>query len=519
MKLKQIAFAVAALSAGFAAQAAGTVNIGGVPHNVVYVSGASAPDNFLADIAEGMMTGVTHYSANNFKAFAGSANGIPGVVNGTKVLFIKRSAGGSAFGVGPVARAQRVATIDVNNCSGGVGTKANPFSCVVVGIDPGEDDYELPTNAGLVPDLGVSDVEPAMFQEPLNTENDTPALTAEETSRLAARPINQLMMGLVATDTVPASTNLSRSVYGAMLNGQIQSWNQVDPSLSGDVVVCRRVEGSGTQTSYNWFFGNFPCSANEGGSIPPARMVDSFGWKFDGDGSEENPYVISPAEGFTVIENSGSGDVRNCLTAANAGTDYKFSAWDPEEQKVNNFVVPFSETGPVKAIGVLSLDSYTRSTPSNGWRFRHLDGAGTYTYDSVNKTLSSSVGATGIAPSKANLIAGKYDFVVELSMQNRTVAVTNEQGDVVPPLAGVQAAVATEFARRAGSPQFTGNFENTGSQVSTPDAFASLPQYWKGLTSGGGAAVDTDGVRFADKYVSKFTRNANTCSPLRYIGN
>ncbi|MBC7207543.1 MAG: hypothetical protein H5U27_13635, partial [Methyloversatilis sp.] len=100
MKLKHIAFAVAAMSAGFAAQAAGTVNIGGVAHNVVYLSGASAPDNFLADIAEGMMTGVTHYTASNYKAFAGSANGIPGIANGTKVLFIKRSAGGSAMGVG-----------------------------------------------------------------------------------------------------------------------------------------------------------------------------------------------------------------------------------------------------------------------------------------------------------------------------------------------------------------------------------------------------------------------------------
>ena len=57
MQLKKIAFAVAAMATGFAAQAAGTVSIGGVPHNVVYLSGASAPDNFLADIAEGMMTG------------------------------------------------------------------------------------------------------------------------------------------------------------------------------------------------------------------------------------------------------------------------------------------------------------------------------------------------------------------------------------------------------------------------------------------------------------------------------
>jgi hypothetical protein len=515
MKLKQIALAVATMAVGFAANAAGTVNIAGVPHSVVYLAGASAPDTFLADIAEGMMTGVTFYSASNYKAFAGSANGIAGIANGTKVLFIKRSAGGSAMGVGPVARGQRVKTIDVNNCSAGVGTKANPYICAIVGADPGEDGAELVTNAGLVPDMGVSDVEPAMFQEPLNTENDTAALNASETARLTAVPVNQQLMGLVATDNVPASTHLSRSVYGALLNGQITTWDQVDPSLSGDVAVCRRVEGSGTQTSYNWFFGNFPCSGNEGGSIPPARMTDSYGWKADGAGTDDEPYIIDTSAGYTVIENSGSGDVRSCLTAANAGTDYTFKTWDPEEQKVNTFKATFSN-GPMKAVGILSLDSYTKTS---GFSFRHLDGAGTYTYDAGTKTLSSSAGATGVAPSKANMIAGKYDFVVELSMQTRNAAVTNEQGDNVGAVSGLQAAFASEFQKRAGSPQFTGNFENAGTQVSTPEAFASLPQLFAGLTNGGGSDTNGSNVRYADLYVSKFSRNANTCSPMRYIGN
>lgn len=514
MKLKHLAFAVATLAAGYT-QAA-TVTIGGVSHQVVYLSGATAPDNFLADIAEGMMTGVTFYQASNYKAFAGSANGIPNVANGTKILFIKRSAGGSAWGVGPVARAQRVKTIDVNNCTSGAGTKAAPFNCAITGVDPGETGHELSSNAGLVPDFGVSDVEPAMFQEPYNTENDAAALSASEIARLAVVPVNQIMMGLAATNTVPASTYLSRSTYGAMLNFQITNWGQVSSAFSDTdpVVVCRRVEGSGTQTSYNAFFGNFPCAANELGSVAPARMSDSAGWKFDGDGSAATPYVIDPAQGYTVVENSSSGNVRSCLKAANDGTDYAFSSWDSEEGKVNNFVVKFSNVGPMKAIGVVSLDSYT-SAASNKFSFRHLDGAGTY--DPITKT--SSAGATGVAPSKANLIAGKYDFVVELSIQSRNVAVSNEQGDNVAAIAGVQANFATEFAKRAGSPKFTGNFENTGVQVSTPEAFASLPQYFAGLTDGVGNSSNGSGVRYADLYVSKFSRKANTCSPLQYVGN
>lgn len=518
MQLKKIAFAVAAMATGFAAQAAGTVSIGGVPHNVVYLSGASAPDNFLADIAEGMMTGVTHYSASNYKAFAGSANGIPGVTNGTKVLFIKRSAGGSAFGVGPVARAQRVKTIDVTNCTSGAGTKASPFVCAITGADPGEANHALAANAGLVPDFGISDVEPAMFQGPLNTENDTDPLSGDEVARLTVQPVNQLMMGLAATNTLPASTHLSRAVYGAMLNGQVQTWDQVDPSLDGDVVVCRRSEGSGTQTSYNWFFGNFPCSTNESGSVAPARMSDSYGYKVSGSGTTADPYIIDASAGYTVIENASSGNVRSCLQAANDGTNYTFTTWDSEEQKNNTFRVNFAESGPKKAIGVVSLDSYTNAAGAK-FSFRHLDGAGSYNYDSVTKTFSSSAGATGVAPSKANLLAGKYDFVVEISAQSRAQAVTNEQGDTVAPIAGLTKAVADEFVKRAGSPKFTGNFENTGTQVSTPEAFASLPQYYAGLTNAAGAATNAAGKRFADLYVSKYTRNANTCSPLQYVGN
>ena len=124
-----------------------------------------------------------------------------------------------------------------------------------------------------------------------------------------------------------------------------------------------------------------------------------------------------------------------------------------------------------------------------------------------------------MAPSKSNLINGKYDFVVEVSMQGRQVQVTNEQGDVIPAIAGVEKAFFDEFVRRAGSPQFTGNFENSGTQVSTPNAFSSLPQYFTGLTNGGGSATDSNGVRFADLYVSRFSRSANTCAPLKHLGN
>jgi hypothetical protein len=515
MKLKQIAFAVAAMASAFAAQA-DTVVVNGQPHEVVYLSGASAPDNFLADIAEGLLSNITYFaSGSNYRAYAGTAvNGIVGIEPGTRILFIKRSVGGSAFGVNPVARAQRIKTIDVTQTTGGAGTKASPYVATIVGADPGEANHGDAGNVGRVPDFGVSDVEPALFQGPLNTENDTEGLSPSDVARLSVQPVNQLIFGLVATDTVPASVHFSRAAYGAILNGQITSWDQVDPSLSGDVVVCRRSAGSGTQAAYNWYFGHFPSD----NFLEPARGWSSAGWKEGGSGTTADPYIINPASGNTVIENASSGNVRSCLKAANDGTDYLFTTWDSEDQANRVFKVTFSETGPVKAIGILSFDSYT-SAASNNFSFRHLDGAGTYTYDAGTQTFSSSAGATGVAPSKANVINGKYDFFVELSIQSRSVAVSNEHGDPVPAIGGIQKAFADEFVKRAGSPKFTGNFENTGAQVSTPFAFVSLPQYYAGLTTSGGAQTDGNGVRYADLYVSKYSRDANTRRPLQYFGN
>lgn len=538
MQLKQIVIGCTLACAALAAQAAGVVNVNGVPHNVVYLSGATAPDGFMGDIVESMMTNVKFYqnvSANGafqHRAYAGDAANISGVANGTKVLFMKRSKGGSVWGVNPVARAQRVETIDVNNCTSGAGTKASPFVCGTLGIDPGTDGAELPSNAGLVPDFGVADVEPALFQGPYNTENDQPALSPVEVARLQPTAVNQLMMGLVATNQVPASTVLTRAAYGAMLNNQIQTWDQVDPALSGDVAVCRRVEGSGTQTSYNWFFSNFPCQSAAKGSAAPARMSDSYGFKAgsaaelgvarnaNGDpadasaepGSVNNPWVIDPSYGYTVIENSGSGDVRNCLKNANAGADHYFRAWDSDDQKEYHFVATFSASGPMKAVGVLSLDSYNQES---GWSFRTMDGAGTFNA----ATQTTSAGATGVAPSKANLINGRWDFAVELSMQYRTVGVSNEQGDNIAAISGVTKAVADTFILRAGDPKYVSNFDTTATYASKPNAYASLPQGYAGLSTSGGATTNGSGVRYADLYVSKYTRNANTCSPLSFVGN
>jgi hypothetical protein len=444
-----------------------------------------------------MLTGVTAIRSNDagilHRAYLGkAAAGIPGVAVGTDILFIKRSKGGSVWGVDPVARAQRIETLDFNNCTAITGTYA--WSCGTKGIDAGIAGHETAANTGLVPDFGVSDVEPALFKLPYNTENGQPALSTAESGKLTNKPVNQIMMGIVGTNAVAETTHISRAQYGGMLAGKLDTWEQVDGSTD-PVVVCRRVNGSGTQTSYNWMFTGFPCNAASNGFLdtPPATVEDSYGFDGAHAGTTADPFIIDPTAGLTIVENSGSGDVRNCLKAAQNGTDFTVTGSNNKKYKVLFSAVG----GPSKAIGVLSLDSYPNANVAgSGFTFRHLDGAGTFN----GAAQTSSANATGIAPSKANLLDGKYDFVVELSMQARNATVTNVNGDVVPamPADTTKNAFYNEFVKRAGSTKYTGN--DGGTFTSVPNAFASLPQF----------------TSYATKplFVSKFSRNGNTCAPL-----
>lgn len=501
-QLKPLSAACAAACALFAASSQAAV-LDTTGYTKVMLAGASAPDNFLKDLATDMLAYTDEITATNYRAFRGTVKaGVPGVAAGTKLLFIKRSKGGSVFGVDPVARAQRIETLDFDNCTqtGGSGTTADPakWTCGLKGSDPGAPNYAHASNAGEVPDFGVSDVEPKMFQQPLNTENNAPQLTSAELGNFASfKPVNQLMMGIVTTAAVPETLHIGRSQYGQMLSNRIQDWTQIDDTLTGNtqVVVCRRVPGSGTQTSYNWFFNNFPCS--QGIAVPPAVVTDSFGYG-SGSGTEADPIVIDPTQGYTVVENSSSGDVRNCLANAQDHKDHKvkgaFDKW---------YLVKFSNsTEPFRAIGVLSLDSYSSSVLTGGKAyFRPLDGWGKF--DAAAQSCASAGGCSGALPSKANLAQGRYDFVVELSMQYRGRSVTNVHGDVVAALAGTKKSFVDEFIKRAGKPEFLRSPIN-----SVPNAYAALPEQPS-------LGVGFDPSLYAANEVSYYSREGNTCKPLR----
>lgn len=478
MKVKLITLAVAATLAAPAAFATPTPEaVSGVQK--IILSGATAPDGFIESSVREMLdpASIKTYRDNahatlafQHRAWYGLARaGIPGVTAGTPILFVKRSKGGSVWGVDPVARASRIESLDFSACTAGGAAAGDAgrtydYFCPTKGLDPDSPNFNNPAlNNGVPSDFGVSDVSPALFKGPYNVEFGQNELSVAEVAKLTVKPVNTLIMGLVATNEVPLSTRLTRADYGNMLMGNIQDWTQIDASLGGNtqVVACRRVNGSGTQASYNWFFNNFPCeSAFAGAKAPTSMYTDNASGIVGGTGSEADPFVIDPTQGYTVVNNSTSGDVRNCLRNAQNRIDHKIKADDGKW-----YLTRFSNsTSPFKAIGVLSGDSYGSE---NGWTFRNIYGAGSF----APATQTASAGATGIAPSKANLLSGAWDFAVELTMQYRNANVTNPQGDVIAPLAGTKKAFADELIKRSGDPAKI-------ALNSKKEVYAALPDYY-----------------------------------------
>lgn len=521
MKMKQIVLACAAALALPVSMSAHAVAPTG-PYDTagamqVFLSGASAPDNFLASNLAGLLkpgffsytvTGNTNYRAFLGETIATPPAGSTGFPTNQKILFIKRSEGGSVFGVNPIGLNSPIKTMIVNAtvCPTVSGTNVTCNSNAVVGIDPG---FPGAPGAAIPADFGVSDVAPFMFKEPFNVEFGASQLS--DTSNLTIRGVNTLAMGIVTTKDVPETLMISKADYHAMLTFNVFDWNTLGANIDTatdkktNVVVCRRVPGSGTQTSYNWYFNNFPCTAGSAisgvsGNTGPTRMTDSagyFGFTLGtGDGSSAaNAIGIDVTAGPTVIENSGSSNVRSCLRAAATNTDYSFQDEQGRFHNVNFSAVPAGHTAATgwRAIGVLSLDSQTNTatTGSGGsesaWFFRALDGNGRFYQNGqtclVGATLASPgaapVGGTpasGTCPNRANLRTGKYDFAAELTMQYRTGTLGAKQGFV------------DAFITRAGDP-----------------AFQAL---WTMALPGG--AVAPDGVNA----VSFASRQGNQCGPL-----
>ncbi len=491
MKLNKLAAASALVFAGLSGQAMATLtaqdltdgpfHANTTPVVDVYLTGASAPQNILGALA-GQLFGANTNSTTFNSYWIMYDNGVSGSIGasyrtyqgrlvanitdpvtsttinaGTMVRLSHRAKGGSVFGVNPVGLAQQIAHMPATstNCSAAPAGQDHSHRC-------GEDGNDL-TLTGRVPDFGVSDVEPRMFKDPLNVEFGQSALA--NPGILNSKPVNGLLFGVAATTTVPTTIEFNKPITAGLLTGDIADWTQLDASLTGNtqVVICRRVQGSGTQATFNAYFNNFPCgtaSAYGSGSTNPLRMADSAGY----DDSVPGTITVDPSLGITVIENPSSGNVRTCLQRANAGGNHTFTSDDGRA-----VTVAFG-AGGYRAIGVLSFDS----APTADWSFRQL---------------------SGVDGTKASMRSGKYDFWSELSMQYLPSQYAT--------FSAQKKAFIEIFRTRAGDPAILNQISNTALRNAT----AALPiDYVPNETVGDPGTNVT--------YVTSF---GNSCAPKRRV--
>lgn len=455
MKLKKLALLCAAACAGFAGQASAQVSsvpaalsivneANGVvsPANptgevrILFISGASAVSGGLGQIANTLFTVGTRFAFEpaastgrtnaDYRAFGGRLALQTGTwAPGTAVIIVNRTRGGSVQGVNPVARGEGIESLNVTaaTCTSGNGT-TSPFLCA---------DLITVAEGGVVPDAGVSDVAPALFVSPINTEGEPAelSLNATELASLTVEPLYGLAFGLPLSNNLPLFSMNKAQVAGIMA-GFTGTWDQVSPAAAtltaaqaaagsaNDILLCRRVNGSGTQAVANLYYGNFPC----GPSNTPADRESGSAWNF-----VDTFVVEGNTSALNVVENSSSGNVRTCLNNAVAASSAAFNAAaTPGTFTVTNGVGTWSGTvgyttyvtadragNPVgvafrngrahKAIGVLSMDSLGNSANgATGFSFRAYDGAGR-----LNNDGTVVAGSTGKLPTKASYMDGTWD--------------------------------------------------------------------------------------------------------------
>ncbi|NBD20809.1 hypothetical protein GTZ97_09025 [Aquabacterium fontiphilum] len=302
---------------------------------------------------------------NMVKAYAcelvGSNNDFGAAYNNRKVLFQKSDEGGSGNGVFPVATNSLMPFLNVSAANCNQTTKV------------------CNTLAQRRPDGGVSDVSPVGFNpsanRPLSPIDFSANADVSNSDFQQVRGVLQIGFGLAVSQPLYAALqaeqgtsgrpSVPKTVISNMLSNAYNPELGWTPLLSdariGDrtqINICRRVNGSGTQTSANRFWLEY--GANEVAAFTPATNADN----------SEFPNAIANVaknDGLIMVyEGSSTGNVRTCLTEAN--------------------------TKGAFAIGHISLEN----PETAAWKFVRID---------------------GVEPSRDNMKRGIYEYLFESTIQ------------------------------------------------------------------------------------------------------
>uniref|UniRef100_UPI0035AE303F hypothetical protein n=1 Tax=Aquabacterium sp. TaxID=1872578 RepID=UPI0035AE303F len=332
MKLRLISLAALAAFAGqaFAADANSALRTVAAPDGTavatsLFVSGSSALGNLVKGLVNYNCTSSVVWgdAASNGgdqvmylckSVKSGSTFAAKGIAVGSNVLVYERKAGGSIFGVNPIVNGQ---------ADGKLGSAVGFIKPSTCGAAGNTCDTTLGTTSA-IPDVGLSDLEGAVFQDDDHFTSSAGAkLSAGQLAQLSGTATVLQGFGLVVNNglysalqaaghTVDGTTSglptLSTAEAASLLNAGVNSvdgWGSIlGSAYSGrQLNICTRTTGSGTKaTAYLMFTGSTYCSKKHGAALLTASLSDAS--------------AIGDANGtLWVQENSSSGTVKSCLNA------------------------------------------------------------------------------------------------------------------------------------------------------------------------------------------------------------
>ena len=464
MKKLLLGAAISAVMLSNAANAAIPV-VGGKPQfnaantSYVFLSGASAARKFIeklfADTGEICDAGTTVFkykdSINGKKqnAYLCELNPTLGVAK-PNLLIYKRSDGGSAQGVSPVIAGTAIEFLNIPGVSRSGLTNVGAGSCGTVNASNEITcDYNLSSKySKIIPDFGISDVDPSQFvgeNKPAGfspvSKADLALLTVKPTAALTfgvpvttslrnALQAAQLGSACVGSETEACMPSLSKHQIASIHTGKLKSWtdfkvgndnlvslaNAADVPGNNRVHICRRVNGSGTQAQHGIKFLNYPCT---GAATPPAA-------------GNNFPEGV-PATQVHAL--SSSGDVTDCLNELQTATN-----------AANGFNNLYTAGGKRWAIGIQSLEK--NADRSDDFRFVKVD---------------------GVAPTLENVANGTYNDWAELTFQYNNGHFATLSSDV--------ATIATEVIESLGNPTVLASLNSGFVHGFGASGYLAVPQF------------------------------------------
>lgn len=424
-KLYNLAAGLAALGAlaGGEAVASHAPPYNSAVETIVYMSGASAVDRGLYTVVRDTMcqantlyflnvdgtaqnTSAPASISGNGWGIACDASATSGLPTGTNVVFIKRSAGGSGFGVQAVAQQTQIAFLN----PAGASTGPTPAGCTA----GSNCRWDLTTNTNAVPDAGLSDADPLQFIG-VNTPPGFSPVTTTDIGNLTIKSVFAESFGVVvnmklyqalqyvqfpadifslltgnlanyalqecnpSSPSYPANGNLekcmptlSRDFIQSVMTGKITDWNQVN---------VQEMRGPGVNASVgSKIAGKLTSTTLVPAALQPTSSTLRFCRRFNGSGTQAianiafldypyNQFAELPLISLTGAgvnrrgdgnglfpPGSGSGDVEKCLVSYNQGTA------DATWQTLNNstgatVTTTLNSNNAVNwALGILSTD-------------------------------------------------------------------------------------------------------------------------------------------------------------------